>query len=112
MDQGEGYEGYRPAQIWIADLVDEPTEVAAARVTRVTSDETWYGDPQWTPDGQSLIVHANRSPDQESVRYSINRNYDLWQISLADHSLRQLPHMEDVLFRVLDWFARHDVPGK
>lgn len=89
-DQGEGYEGYRPAQIWIADLWDEPTEAAASRVTRVTSDETWYGDPQWTPDGQSLIVHANRSPDQESVRYSINRNYDLWQISLADHSLRQL----------------------
>jgi len=63
-DQGEGYEGYRPAQIWIADLLNEPTEVAAARVTRVTSDEIWYGDPQWAPDGQSLIVHANRSPDQ------------------------------------------------
>ena len=89
-DQGEGYEGYRPAQIWIADLLNEPTEVAAARVTRVTSDEIWYGDPQWAPDGQSLIVHANRSPDRESVRYSINRNYDIWQISLADHSLRQL----------------------
>ncbi len=89
-DQGEGYEGYRPAQIWIADLLEDPTEVAATCVTRITSDEIWYGDPQWTPDGQSLIVHANGSPDQESVRYSINRNYDLWQINLADHSLRQL----------------------
>ena len=28
------------------------------------------------------------------------------------HPIRQLPHMEDVLIRVLDWFARHDVPGR
>ncbi|MBC7815264.1 MAG: PD40 domain-containing protein, partial [Planctomycetaceae bacterium] len=33
-DQGEGYEGYRPAQIWIADLLEQPTDVAAGRVTR------------------------------------------------------------------------------
>ncbi|MDB5385631.1 MAG: hypothetical protein JWM11_1277 [Planctomycetaceae bacterium] len=89
-DQGEGYEGYRPAQIWIADLLDRPAEIAAARVTRMTNDETWYGDPQWTPDGKSLIVQANMTSERESVRYSINQNYDLWRIDVADHSLRQL----------------------
>ncbi len=89
-DQGEGYEGYRPAQIWVADLLEQPTEAAAAHVTRITNDEFWYGDPQWTPDGQSLIVHANRTSDQESVRYSINHSYDLWAITLKDHALTQL----------------------
>jgi len=89
-DQGEGYEGYRPAQIWIADLADHPGDVAASRVVPLTRDETWYGDPQWMPDGQSVIVHANRSTKQESVRYSINQNYDLWRIRLSDGSLEQL----------------------
>lgn len=89
-DQGEGYEGYRPAQIWIADLLEQPAEVGASRVTRVTNDETWYGDPQWTPDGKSVIVHANRTAEQESVRYSINQNYDLWRIDLANQSQQQL----------------------
>ncbi len=89
-DQGEGYEGYRPAQVWIADLQVPPTAVAASRVIRATDDEHWYGDPQWTPDGKSLIVHANRSAQRESVRYSINQNYDLWRIDLADNSVHQL----------------------
>lgn len=83
-DQGEGYEGYRPAQIWIADLLDQPTDVAAARVSRVTDDDVWYGDPQWMPDGKSVVVHANRTTDRESVRYSINHNFDLWRIELPD----------------------------
>ncbi|MBI2478395.1 MAG: PD40 domain-containing protein, partial [Planctomycetia bacterium] len=69
-DQGEGYEGYGPAQIWIADLADDPQSIAAAHVWRITDDEFWYGDPQWSPDGKSLVVHANRTSDRESVRYS------------------------------------------
>ena len=89
-DQGEGYEGYRSAQIWIADLKYSPTGLVATRVIRVTDDEHWYGDPQWTPDGKSLIVHANRTSQRESVRYSINQNFDLWRIDLADNSLHQL----------------------
>jgi dipeptidyl aminopeptidase/acylaminoacyl peptidase len=89
-DQGEGYEGYGAAQVWIADLADETSEAAAKRITRVTVDDAWYGDPQWTPDGRSLVVHANRTSDRESVRFSINKNYDLWRIDLADNSIHQL----------------------
>lgn len=88
-DGGEGYEGYGPAQIWIADLLAEPGEVAAARVTRITSDDFWYGDPQWAEEGKAIMVHANRTKDQEAVRYSINQNYDLWRIDLGDGSLLQ-----------------------
>lgn len=89
-DQGEGYEGYGTAQIWIADLEQAPTEKGANAVHRITQDDVWYGDPQWTADGASLIVHANRTADRESARYSINKNYDLWRISLADNSVTQL----------------------
>src|SRR5688572_30743757 len=88
-DGGEGYEGYGPAQIWIADLLEEPGEVAASRVTRITSDDFWYGDPQWAEEGKAIIVHANRTQEQEAVRYSINQNYDLWRIDLGDGSLLQ-----------------------
>jgi dipeptidyl aminopeptidase/acylaminoacyl peptidase len=89
-DQGEGYEGYGPTQVWVAELLDSPGDVAAARITKVTKDDFWYGDPQWSRDASFLIVHANRTLEQESVRFSINRNYDLWKISLSDHRLEQL----------------------
>ncbi len=89
-DQGEGYEGYGPMQIWVADLLEQPTDVAANKIMQVTSDDFWYGDPQWARDGSYLVVHANRTNDQESVRYSINHNYDLWRIYLSDLRLEQL----------------------
>jgi dipeptidyl aminopeptidase/acylaminoacyl peptidase len=89
-DQGEGYEGYGPMQVWVADLNPAPGTVAASRVRRVTQDNFWYGDPQWSPDGSFLVVCANRTADQESVRYSINHNYDLWKIALRDDRLEQL----------------------
>ena len=89
-DQGEGYEGYGPTQVWVADLKGTPDQVAASRITRMTSDDFWYGDPQWSPDGRFVVVHANRTSDQESARYSINHNYDLWKIALDDHRLEPL----------------------
>lgn len=89
-DQGEGYEGYGPAQIWIADLAEDPKDSAAARILRLTEDEVWYGDPQWSADGRSIVVHANRTSDRESVRYSINKNFDLWRIDVASRRLEQL----------------------
>jgi dipeptidyl aminopeptidase/acylaminoacyl peptidase len=64
--------------------------MAAAKISCVTPGDAWYGDPQWVPDGQSLVVHANRTSDRESVRFSINKNYDLWQVHLADGRLEQL----------------------
>jgi dipeptidyl aminopeptidase/acylaminoacyl peptidase len=89
-DQGEGYTGYGPAQIWIADLDQEPAQFAAKNVTRVTSDDVWYGDPQWSPDGKSLVVHANKTKDRESVRFSINKNFDLYLIDAASKKQTQL----------------------
>jgi dipeptidyl aminopeptidase/acylaminoacyl peptidase len=88
-DQGEGYTGYGPAQIWVAHL-DDKVDFAAHRVDRLRKDDVWYGDPQWSPDGRSLVVHANRTADRESVRYSINKNFDLWQIDAQTGADRQL----------------------
>ena len=89
-DQGEGYEGYGKAQIWIAELAEDPTSTAASSVTRVTDDNYWWADPQWSADGTWLVACANRSDDRESVRYSINKNYDLWRIDLKDKHIDQL----------------------
>ncbi|MFO0877299.1 MAG: S9 family peptidase [Gemmataceae bacterium] len=89
-DQGEGYTGYGTAQVWIAHLDDKPAECAAGRIDRLTRDDVWYGDPQWTPDGKSLIVHANITAERESVRYSINRNFDLFSLDVATGKRRQL----------------------
>lgn len=89
-DQGEGYEGYGATQIWVAELLAQPNEVAAKRITKLTKDDFWYGDPQWAPDASFVVVHANRTADQESARYSINRNFDLWKITLKDGVMTQL----------------------
>src|SRR5581483_10346528 len=74
-DQGEGYTGYGTAQLWVAQLEASPSQFAASRIDRLTDDDVWYGDPQWSPDGRTLVVHANKTPDRESVRYSINKDY-------------------------------------
>lgn len=90
-DQGEGYEGYTATAVWIADLANKPGELGATKVERVTPDDAyWYGDPQWAPDGSFLVVCANRTAEQESARYSINRNFDLWKISLPRKEIKQL----------------------
>jgi dipeptidyl aminopeptidase/acylaminoacyl peptidase len=89
-DQGEGYEGYGAAQVWVADLAEKPTTVAATKVRRLTAGDAWYGDPQWSPDGKYLVVHANRTDDRESVRFSINKNYDLWRIDAETGEIGQL----------------------
>lgn len=89
-DQGEGYTGYGTAQLWVAELDEAPTDQAARNIRRLTNDGVWYGDPQWTPDGQQLVCHANKSDDVESVRYSINKNFDLWAVDASDGQQRQL----------------------
>ncbi len=101
-DQGEGYTGYGPAQIWIVDLDwraeprkgpgKDATEPGSLRSSarRLTNDDIWYGDPQWSPDGKSLVVVANKSKDRESVRYSINKNFDLYLIDVATKKQTQL----------------------
>src|SRR5207244_2746382 len=65
-DQGEGYTGYRPAQLWVAHLDPQPGKFAADRIDRLTNDDVWYGDPQWAPDGQTVVAVANKTPDRES----------------------------------------------
>src|SRR5260370_29852504 len=89
LDQGEGYTGYGPAQLWVAHLA-MPDKSAAGRIDRLTRDNVWYGDPQWSPDGRFLVVHANRTADRESVRYSINKNFALWAVDARSGALRQL----------------------
>lgn len=89
-DQGEGYTGSGTAQIWVADLAAEPHEFAAKIIHRLTDDDIWYGDPQWSPNGQTLYCHANKSGDVEAVRNSINKNFDIWAIDVAGGSQRQL----------------------
>lgn len=89
-DQGEGYTGWGAASIWIAEL-DPAADVGAARsIRRLTPADAWYGDPQWTPDGRAIVAHANRTDDRESVRFSINKNYDLWRIDVKSGEVRQL----------------------
>ena len=81
-DQGEGYEGFRVSRIYTAGsmrMAPFPWGYMDAPIRRCPNDEYWYGDPQWSHDGKSFICHANRTLDQESVRYSINKNYDLWR---------------------------------
>ncbi|HJT76772.1 MAG TPA: S9 family peptidase, partial [Gemmataceae bacterium] len=63
---------------------------AARSIRRLTDDDIWYGDPQWAPDGRTVVVHANRTRDRESVRYSINKNFDLWAIDVQTGARRQL----------------------
>lgn len=82
-DQGEGYEGYGNAQVEIYG----PPKYEKDRDNRwnwhAHSDAKYaYGDPQWSPDEEFIIFHANRTDDQESVRYSINKNFDLWRARL------------------------------
>ena len=91
-DQGEGYTGFGPAQLWVAELADltQPDQFAAKSIRRLTDDDVWYGDLQWTPDGRTLICSANKSSDIESVRFSINKNYDLWAIDAQSGSQRRL----------------------
>lgn len=89
-DQGEGYTGWGTAQLWVAHLDPKPGKFAASKVERLTDDDVWYGDPQWSPDGKTLAVHANRTADRESVRFSINKNFDVWAIDVATKKLTQL----------------------
>lgn len=60
-DQGEGYTGYGTAQIWLAELDLTAREYAAKTVRRLTDDDVWYGDVQWSPDGRTVYCHANKS---------------------------------------------------
>lgn len=109
-DQGEGYTGWGPAQVWLAELGELPKAGAAQqaqhestraslttmgklppeRIRRLTCDDVWYGDPQWSPDGRYVVVHANKTPDRESVRFSINKNFDLWMIDVQTSQQQQL----------------------
>ncbi|HEV3120628.1 MAG TPA: S9 family peptidase [Isosphaeraceae bacterium] len=89
-DQGEGYTGYGPAQLWVAHLDPDPKACAAERIERLTNDDVWYADPQWSTDGTLLAVCANKTSDRESVRYSINKNFDIYLIDVATHRIRQV----------------------
>ncbi|MGK2285144.1 prolyl oligopeptidase family serine peptidase [Pedomonas sp. V897] len=44
------------------------------------------GTPEWTPDGQSILISANRRDD---AAYQLN-NSEVYEVRLADGSIRQL----------------------
>ncbi len=87
-DQGEGYTGYGPAQIWLAHL-DPNAERAAGKIERLTDDNVWYGDPNWHPNGKTLALHANRTADRESARFSINKNFDIFLLDVTTRRFTQ-----------------------
>jgi dipeptidyl aminopeptidase/acylaminoacyl peptidase len=93
-DQGEGYTGYGPSQLWIAHLDPNPSAFAASKIVRLTGANAelglWYGDPQWHPDGKTLAIHANWTGDRESVRFSINKNFDIWLVDAETGGGRRL----------------------
>ncbi len=89
-DQGEGYTGYDPAQVWVAHLDGGSGPAAARRIDRLTRDDVWYGDPHWSPDGKLLAVHANKTADRESARYSINKNFDVYLLDPETRAARQV----------------------
>lgn len=92
-DQGEGYTGFGPAQLWVAELdnlVTESPKFASGQIRRLTDDDVWYADPQWLPNSQNLVCTANKSSDVESVRFSINKNYDVWSIDADTGAQRRL----------------------
>ena len=85
-DQGEGYTGYGPAQVWVAaPRRRSPSKFAAAadrapdQRRRLVRRSAMVARRQ---DASSS--HANKTDDRESVRYSINKNFDLWLIDVAD----------------------------
>ena len=89
-DQGEGYTGYGAAQLWVAHLDEAPGTHAAPRIERLTDDDIWYGQPQWSPDGRLVVATANRTADRESVRFSINKNFDLWAVDVESRAIKPL----------------------
>jgi dipeptidyl aminopeptidase/acylaminoacyl peptidase len=89
-DQGEGYSGWGAAQLWVAHLDPQPGKFAASKIERITDDAVWYGDPNWHPDGKTVAVHANRTTDRESARFSINKNFDIWAIDIGTKKATQL----------------------
>lgn len=93
-DQGESYTGYGTAQLWVAHLDANPGPFAATKIERLTGVNAelglWYGDPQWHPDGHTIAVHGNWTEDRESVRFSINKNYDIWLIDAETGGGRRL----------------------
>jgi acylaminoacyl-peptidase len=83
-DQGEGYEGYQPSAVSFWQKTNEQAESPFGTTWQNgIVDEFWYGDPQWSDDGSQVVCHANRTDDQESVRYSINKDYDLWSFAIS-----------------------------
>jgi dipeptidyl aminopeptidase/acylaminoacyl peptidase len=89
-DQGEGYTGYGAAQLWLAHLDESPEKFAATKIERLTDDDVWYGDPQWSPDGKTIAMHANKTDDRESVRYSICKDFDIWALDVKSKKQRLL----------------------
>jgi len=82
-DDGEGYGEIRRLHVYAI-----PAAGGSARL--LTPGDYHSGDFRWSPDGRQIAFVSNRTGDEEAVRGSIDKNYDLWLLDLATGEARRL----------------------
>ena len=87
-------------------------------IDRLTSDEVWYGDPNWHPDGRRIIFASNRDDWRADIK-QYGHNFELYLINIdgsglgvADLGLeRAVECLDDVEHRERLRVARQDEPA-
>lgn len=79
---------------WVNDV--SVVLVSSGEVNAITSDASYDGWPQWSPDGKRIIFVSNRAGDIEGWG-----EFDIWQVFLTkedheDYLLRRKEYREDL----------------
>ncbi len=80
---GEGYGEIRRLHVYSVPAAGGPARL-------LTPGDYHSGDFRWSPDGRQIAFVSNRSGDEEAVRGSIDKNFDLWLLDVASGETRQL----------------------